>query len=173
MTQTITSARTSINKSKVPALFGLADRRGAWLPGTLNLDFGGGRYDTASEWMLTRGVVSLVYDPYNRTDEHNQGVIDAIVCSGGADTVTCSNVLNVIREPDARDAVIRGCYDALKAGGTVYFTVYEGDGTGVGRQTGADQWQENRPTADYMQEVWKWFPGAYRAGKLIIAPDPN
>lgn len=54
---------------------------------------------------------------------------------------------------------------------TVLITVYEGDRSGTGRQTAADSWQENRPTADYITEVAAALPGwsVVRVGKLIQA----
>ena len=50
-------------------------------------------------------------------------------------------------------------------------TVYEGDGSGTGRQTAADSWQENRRTADYMDEIAAALPGwnVARFGRLIQA----
>ena len=32
-------------------------------------------------------------------------------------------------------------------------SVYEGDNSGAGRQSGEDYWQENRRTQDYVNEV--------------------
>lgn len=50
-------------------------------------------------------------------------------------------------------------------------TIYEGDGSGTGRQTAADSWQENRRTADYMEEIAAALPGwnVARFGRLIQA----
>ncbi len=45
-----------------------------------------------------------------------------------------ANVLNVIREPDARANVILKVAKCIRDGGTAYFTVYEGDSSGEGRQ---------------------------------------
>ena len=46
-----------------------------------------------------------------------------------------------------------------------------GDGSGQGRQTGADSWQENRRTADYVGEIAAALPGwqVTRSGRLIVA----
>lgn len=53
----------------------------------------------------------------------------------------------------------------------ILVTVYEGDGSGQGRQTGADSWQENRRTADYVGEIAAALPGwqVTRSGRLIVA----
>lgn len=44
-------------------------------------------------------------------------------------------------------------------------------GSGQGRQTGADSWQENRRTADYVGEIAAALPGwqVTRSGRLIVA----
>ena len=161
----ITSANTSINKNKVPALFKMVE----WEPGTVNVDYGAGKYDTASEYLLERHVWNFSVDPYNRTHKENLEAQVWIECAGGADTVTCSNVLNVIQNKKDRFDCIFRCWEMLKYGGTAYFTVYEGDKSGIGRQTGKDQWQENRKTEDYIREILEVFPTVWRRGKLIIA----
>ena len=125
--QQYTSAATSINSSKLPALFKLVQ----FEEGSLNLDIGGGRFDNVAEYLdRVYQATNLVYDPYNRSDEHNRRVLSQVRKNGGADTVTCSNVLNVIAEEDARLSVIRNCKNYLKSGGTAYFTVYEGNISG-------------------------------------------
>lgn len=68
----------------------------------------------------------------------------------------------------ARGDVVR--LAATKAA-ALLITVYEGDGSGTGRQTAADSWQENRRTADYMDEIAAALPGwnVARFGRLIQA----
>ena len=162
--QKYTSAKTSINSTKVPALFKLIN-----LPsGTINLDFGGGRYDTATDYLSNNGVTNLVYDPYNRSSAHNKEVLNQIKENGGADSVTCSNVLNVIAEPEARLTVIKNIYNLAKSGASCYFTVYEGSGSGEGAETKSG-YQLNKKTADYLEEIQQVFPNAKRKGKLIVA----
>lgn len=79
-----------------------------------------------------------------------------------------SNVLNVIDSKAARGDAVR--LAATKAA-ALLITVYEGDGSGTGRQTAADSWQENRRTADYMDEIAAALPGwnVARFGRLIQA----
>lgn len=165
--QEYTSAGTSINIAKAPAIFRLVDDRFGWDEGTINLDLGGGRYDTLTDALEARGVRNLIYDPYNRSTEHNQEVLDE-VRDGGADTVTISNVLNVITEENIRLGILDQAYDALRPGGTVYITVYEGDGSGEERVTKSG-FQLNRKLADYLDEVREVFPDAHTAGGMIVA----
>lgn len=162
--QEYTSANTSINSSKLPAIFKLINLS----PNTINLDFGGGRFDNASEYLATKDVTNLIYDPYNRSSEHNKNVLDTIRKNNGADTATCSNVLNVIKEENARHTVIQNIYNLLKSNGTAYFTVYEGTGKGNEGATKSG-YQLNRKTVDYVDEIKEVFSNVTRKGKLIIA----
>ena len=141
-------------------------------PGTVNLDLGGGKFDEGTRYLAERGVTNLVFDPVNRSAESNRKIFEAVK-SGGVDTVTCNNVLNVIGEAAARDNVILQAAKALKPGGTAYFTVYEGDGSGNGRQSQADAWQENRKTSDYLDEIRKHFADVSLKNKVITARSPQ
>ena len=119
MEQEYTSKDTSINKSKLPAIFKLVN----FQPNTINLDYGGGKFDNASEYLAEQDVLNLIYDPFNRSTEHNNNVISEIRNNGGADTATCSNVLNVIKERDVRLNVLKNISKLVKPGGIVYITV--------------------------------------------------
>lgn len=166
--QEFTSENTSINSKKVPAVFKMVH----FEPGTVNCDFGGGKFNTAAEYLEQYDVVNLVYDPYNRSSEHNQEVIRLIREHGGADTATCSNVLNVIKEPEVRQNVLKNISKLVKSGGTVYITVYEGKGNNAEGPTKSG-YQLNRKTADYLEEIQQVFPDAKRKGKLIVCSNSN
>jgi hypothetical protein len=86
--------------------------------------------------------------------------------------VTISNVLNVIDTELGRAQVLENAVDAVKPNGTVYITVYEGDGSGVSRSTGKDQFQLNKSTKDYISEVKKYFKDVTVRNKVIIAKEP-
>lgn len=164
ISQEFTSENTSINSTKVPALFHMVH----FQSGTVNVDVGGGKFDSAADYLSQYDVINLVYDPYNRTDDHNREVISTLKAAGGADTGTCSNVLNVIKEPEARLAVLRNLARMVKPGGKVYITVYEGRGDGKEGPTKSG-YQLHRKTNDYLEEVQQIFPDAHRKGKLIVA----
>jgi len=93
----------------------------------------------------------MVFDPYNRDAEENTATLKYLQSGKRADTAIVANVLNVIAEPKARANVILQAAKAINPDGVAYFTVYEGDGSGAGKQTSAG-WQENRKTADYVQK---------------------
>lgn len=160
--QEFTSENTSINSKKLPAIFNMV----TFNPGTVNLDYGGGRFNNVAEYLKQYDVINLVYDPYNRSSEHNQEVIRLIREHGGADTATCSNVLNVIKEPEVRLNVLKNISKLVKSGGTVYITVYEGKGNNEGAPTKSG-YQLNRKTADYLEEIQEVFPECKKRGKLI------
>lgn len=164
--QKYTSAATSINSSKLPAVYRLI--KDYIKPGMIGLDIGGGKFDNAVEELAKSDIQLYVYDPYNRSSSHNNDALSAIRKNGGADFVVNSNVLNVIAEPEARQSVIRNCYKYLKTGGTAYFTVYEGDKSGQGRETKAG-YQLNKGTGDYVEEIENVFSNVSKKGKLIVA----
>ena len=163
------SSVTSINSAKLPVIFGMVQKLGGFKGGTINLDYGGGRFDNAAQYLQDYDVLNLVYDPFNRSAEHNKDVIDFVKQNGGADTITCSNVLNVIKEPQNRLAVIKNCDRLIKSGGTCYFTVYEGSGSGEGKANDKRKsYQTNMKTEQYQEELEQVFSEVQRKGKLFI-----
>lgn len=166
VSQEITSAKTSIKQ-----VAGLFKDKNAKFDKT-NIDVGGGRFNLVTDYLAERGTKNMVFDPYNRGVDENTATLRYLQNGGRTDTATCANVLNVIREPDARANVILEVAKCIRDGGTAYFTVYEGDGSGEGRQTSSG-WQNNRKTADYVSEIGRYFDDVQRKGKLIIATNPK
>ena len=162
--QEYSSANTSINSAKLPAIFRLVE----FNPNTINLDYGGGKFDNATEYLEKNNVKNYIYDRFNRTPSWNREAVKAVRKAGGADTATLSNVLNVIKEDGSREEVLYNIKELLKPNGTLYVTVYEGDKSGEGKVTSAG-YQLNRKTADYMEEISKVFPNVTRHGKVIVA----
>ena len=157
---------------KVPLIFRLVK----FPPESLVLDYGGGSMRSemvANEYLAQFDCEDVVYDLYNQTPEERQNALDRIRVNDGADVAICSNLLNVIAEESARMVALRNIQKLTKPGAPVYFTMYEGSdkeaGSGIGRQTGKDQYQNNRRTADYLEEIRRIFPDATRKGKLISA----
>ena len=162
--QNYTSANTSINSTKVPAVF----KKIYWTAGRVNLDLGGGKYDTATDWLEERGVMNLIYDPYNRPKAHNTTVL-RYAYDEGVDYVTISNVLNVIDDPNARRMLLQKAWLALKDGHFCFITVYEGDKSGIGRKTKNDCWQNNMRLREYLDEVHEVFGNAHIEDGMIVA----
>lgn len=166
----ITSKNTSVNKNKVPAIFRTVQKHYGWKKDTINLDYGGGKYDTATKFLAELGVKNMIYDPYNRPAEENWETRKLIARHNKADTVTLSNVLNVIRDnKEKKSALSEISTMFIKKGGTLYLNVYEGDKSGVGRLTKKDCWQENKKLADYLPLVKHVFGNAVMEHGLIKA----
>lgn len=162
--QEFDSADTSINSSKLPAVYKLIS-----IPeGTVGVDFGGGKWNNAVEHIRDLGATLCVYDPYNRTAQHNREMLRTLKANGGADWAVNSNVLNVIKEQEARQSVLRNISKITKSGAPIYITVYEGRGDAKEGPTKSG-YQLNRKTQDYLEEIQEVFPDAKRKGKLIIA----
>ena len=140
-------------------------------PGSTNFDLGGGKFDEGTKYLETKGVKNFVFDPVNRDSKTNKEAFE-IVKNGGFDTTTCNNVLNVISEANVRDNIILQAAKSLRPNGTAYFTVYEGDGSGKGRQSQKDSWQEHRKTVDYLGEIKKHFGDVSLKNKVITARKP-
>lgn len=160
--QTYTSAKTSVNSTKAPAIY--SDKNAVRiLTGQKVIDIGGGKFDTGIKAGKKYGATVSVYDPYNRDIDHNLTVL-----SQDYDVAIISNVLNVINTAEGRTDVLR--LAATKAS-TILITVYSGDGSSVGKVTKSDCWQENRRIETYIPEVVKALPSytVTRSGKLIIA----
>ena len=104
MVQKITSAKTSINSTRIPAIFKHPAIK--WQAGTRNLDWGGGRYDTATEYLKGLGVLNAIYDPYNREAAHNAKVL----AEAPYDSATVSDVLNVVQGAKNRKSIIKDEY---------------------------------------------------------------
>lgn len=162
--QEFDSAATSINSSKLPAVYNMVK----FNPGDVVVDFGGGKFDNAVNYLKDQDVTLLVYDPYNRSAEHNKDVLRVLKEHGGADAAVNSNVLNVIKEPEARNAVLQNIKKITKKGAPIYITVYEGTGKGNEGPTKSG-YQLNRKTSDYMDEISQVFSNVKRKGKLLTA----
>lgn len=163
--QKFTSSATSINRSKLPAVYGKTTFTAPFV-----LDYGCGKYiDHIRKHITEQGHELFPYDPYNQPKHVNNATIDRIIhCFANRIPldVVCSNVLNVIDD----DAVVYGIADQIQTivdgtHGTAYITVYEGDRSGVGRQTGDDQYQRNEPLRNYL----KYFRnGTIKHGMIVV-----
>jgi hypothetical protein len=157
--QTITSAKTSIKQ--VPAIFKKVNFSG------INLDLGGGKYDEVQNYFDREGIncQNLVYDPLNRSEDHNQSVLDKVKTER-IHTVTISNALNAIKDKEHRLKVLRLASQA----NPIYclITVYEGDRSGEGKET-TKGYQLNRKLKDYESEIKEVFRVVKRENGYIAA----
>ena len=150
MKQSFTSARTSVNSGKLPKVYGLLPP----LPRHhILFDYGCGKY--TDHIAAAVPCVYCPYDPFNKPEDVNARSVYYVRVAMRAHypvTVVCSNVLNVIDSDDAMQDIANTIMQIVyHTGGTGYVTVYEGDRSGVGRQTGPDQYQRNAPLRDYLR----------------------
>ena len=163
------SADTSINVSKKPAGYNELKKRGEIKDGDVIVDIGGGRFDNLVEDAAEEGATVKVYDPFNRTPEHNAAVVDSVK-DGQADMAMSHNVLNVIQEDKNIIDIAVQAENAIKPNGKAHFSVYEGDGKGVGKVT-TKGYQRNEKTQSYVPLIEQVFGkgNVTKKGKIITA----
>lgn len=168
MRQKYQSAGTSINKTKLPATFSKLDKMNIVQPDMLIADIGGGKFDNAREWATSKGAKLFVIDPYNRDIAYNKSSIESV--KRNADIVTINNVLNVIAEKLQRKKVLLRAFRMLKSSGTCYILIYEGDKSGIGKETQQGKsWQNNLVTKEYLDEVKEIFSNVAIKNGMIVA----
>ncbi|MFO0089258.1 MAG: hypothetical protein ACK518_00310 [bacterium] len=148
------SAKTSLNQ--ISAGIRYATKNGLIKPNSVNIDVGGGKFDLGKNHVEENVPKAKlhVFDPYNRSEEHNNSVIDEIQSRGGADYIGLHNVLNVIKEPEYRNNALETVKGMMRPGSVAHITCFEGDRTGKGRVTqGGSSWQEHRSIRSYVPEV--------------------
>lgn len=136
-----TSKNTSVNSKRSAAIY---DFIGYDMRGCAVLDYGCGKYFLISkEYAKQYKPASMTfYDPYWKNQSPAFRTYDIIICA---------NVLNVLKSERDLLQCIDNCLNVLEIGGSIYFQVYEGDRTGVGRETKKDCWQRNERTRKYLR----------------------
>lgn len=153
--QKMTSATTSINQVN-PVIRSILPQ----LSGLTVLDIGGGRYEGNKIYAAGLDVKLYIYDKFNRPQEENA---QALACN--PDAIVCNNVLNVIDDGQAMRNVIALCASYQVP---CYFTVYEGNKSGVGEISKKGCWQRNWKTVNYIPILKKYFSSVVCQGRLII-----
>ena len=161
-TQEFNSAGTSLNQ--IPALHKKLVNKN--MLNGVNFDNGAGKFDKATNFLADNDIQNVRYDPYNLPEEVNKQADNYV---GQCDTSTCANVLNVIKEDSAKIDVLKRSYDMLKPGGTLYISVYEGNRSGIGKESKPGCWQENKKLKDYVPIVEKVFPKVTISNGMIEA----
>ena len=145
MAQTYTSANTSINNVKLPAIYNV---KGIFKGHVL--DYGCGKYvEHLRRKALQTASSFWYYDKYNQSIFRNNEALD-FGYTYGFDTIVCANVLNVIDD----DATILYIINELlclsiSVRGNIYIQIYEGDKSGEGRATKTDCYQRNESVKAY------------------------
>lgn len=150
--QVITSKNTSINSSKLPAVYNKIDwdalmigwivQNGGENPIGIILDYGCGRYTQhIQDFVNSKGFYYIGYDPYwNNIDFILEIEQISKINGGGVVAIICSNVLNVIpwwAGVKGVDAILKSLAFSY-ANKRLFTTVYEGDKSHIGRETKKD-----------------------------------
>ena len=142
-TQKYTSANTSVNSKRLPAIY----NKIKWnlFKGGVVLDIGAGKYtEHIKNYLKAWDITYLPYDPYNLSAADN---LYASSRFHEATCVICSNVFNVIKEMQ----VIYDLHDMITSFKVPYFiTVYEGDKSWLGRETRKGCWQRHETKEGYI-----------------------
>ena len=146
-TQTYTSANTSVNSKRLPAIYKKID----WYRIKLQynklvvLDIGAGKYTQhIKEYIESKGGEYIPYDPYNLSPADN---LYAGANFHRANVIICSNVFNVIKE----EKVIYDLHNMIRSYRVPYFiSVYEGDKSWIGHETKKGCWQRNEEIYAYI-----------------------
>lgn len=142
--QNVTSANTSINKNKLPAVY----KRIKLESGDRLLDYGCGRYiEHIQRHCNGYGAIYYPYDPYNMPTENNNLTLKTL-SDTSATIGVMSNVINVIDSDEAIKDAINNAISLID--GKLYITVYEGDKSGVGKYTKNNCFQRNMKLKDYV-----------------------
>lgn len=142
---------TSLNQ--VPAI--IKEYRDV-LPETI-LNYGCGCGYRKVEAYLEHGVTS--YDKYS-----NEEAIRKLDRSKDYECVVCANVLNVIETEKEMNEMLK---DIASLSDTALFSVYEGNGTGVGNPT-SKGYQRNQKAKEYEGILKRYFSSVVRKGKNFI-----
>lgn len=153
MAQKITSAETSVNIVSRPY------KHFPFAENSVILDYGCGKYDTAAKYANQQGHLWFGYDPYNLNETHNLRAIHNFSrISKGCDRVyiICANVLNVIEDIQDIFGILHRIHTLSDEKTTVLFSMYEGNGTGVGKAT-AKGYQRNEKIKEYLPHIQQYF----------------
>lgn len=117
------------------------------------LNYGAGQHYKLHENLLPNNKI-ISYDPF--VEEISQ-----LPNKEKFDIVVCSNVLNVIHDDKELESIL-DYFDTL-TNKSIYITVYEGNGTGIGAFTKIGTYQRNLKLKDW-DILWK--RGYIRIGKV-------
>lgn len=149
-TQTYTSANTSVNSKRLPAIYKKInwDKIKNHYGNLVVLDIGAGKYTKhIKEYIESKGGEYIPYDPYNLSPADN---LYASANFHRATAIICSNVFNVIKEKK----VIYDLHGMITKYNVPYFiSVYEGDKSWIGHETKKGCWQRNEEIYAYILNV--------------------
>lgn len=156
-----TSANTSINSTKLPAVY----NKFKFQPGMRVLDYGCGKYvDHIKKKMDELDCNWYGYDKFNQPEVINMET-KHMMKNGRFDIGICSNVLNVIDSPDVIKYIVKELKDCCE---TAVFFIYEGNKSGIGKISKNDCWQRNESVDLYVELISDMGYNPIRKGNMIV-----
>lgn len=169
MKQNYTSKDTSINNKKAPAIYNKLNKLGLMNNSTI-VDYGCGKYTSLLYETATKMGAKEVhfFDPYNIPDYENLET-RSFALYNDVNIVIMSNVINVI---DTDSSVEEAVIDALSMSknNTVYITVYQGNKSGLGKQTKPDCYQRNMTNKMWLSWFYEHgFNACMKGGMIVVS----
>lgn len=171
--QTVTSQNTSINTSKLPAIWKKIDFN--LVPNdSIIIDYGAGQKKTQTQvqrylsYALRYSEVDAIYyysyDPYWNAELENQAAL-TFLKNGDCYLCICANVLNVIDD----DETIRKIISEVTQAKHWVFQIYEGNQKGIGKYTKNNTCYQRNQKVQYYLSFFKEFPYIKIKGNLIMS----
>lgn len=166
--QEFTSAKTSINSKRLPAIYNKLNwtklrRDSTAIPPVVLpvvLDIGAGKHIAhIQKFVESQGFAYAPYDPYNLPKDINRASLRVKPA-----VVVCSNVFNVIKEKEIHYKIHSFIRDKKCP---FFITVYEGDKSLAGYPTMNNQSYQRNETIDFY--LMRWDEIIYK--KVITLPN--
>lgn len=165
------SKNTSVNTTRLPAVY----NKIYWGPyeNYHIFDIGCGQLKTQQiiqEFLEDHGVKHFYpWDPYHKCLGNKIKTVTAMNNGDTKKVIICSCVLNVIDDDEALNNLIAFICDmsviqepnGIYRMNPVYIAVYEGNKSGVGRETKKDCWQRNERLAAYLDKFNSYIKQKY------------
>ena len=162
--QEFSSKNTSTNYAKLPAIYGKVN----WnlFKEMLVFDYGCGNPTTQKNirtFLKEKEVNYKGFDLYWHSDDFSN--------IHKSDLVICANLLCVIKE----NSIVQKIINLILATNKPFIIqIYEGNKSGIGKQTGVDQYQRNLKTKDYLNCFdWKGVDVIVYKGCIIRERDKH
>lgn len=166
------SMNTSVNTTKLPSIWGKLDLQWLYKVNYLKelrvVDYGCGRRATQEKVLIYISsqvpIIYFPYDPYWGDVDRSEMTLRCLTVYQEADLCICANVLNVIDDNEELEKIIKEVTQANYWA----FQIYEGDKSGIGRESKTGCWQRNNITSYYMNLITTLTgKSCYRKGNFI------
>ena len=172
----ISSKNTSINTTKLPAVYNKIDFD--LLKNSTLVDYGCGRPETQKlirEHLSYYNINFVPYDPYWCTEEQNKYAL-TVLNKGDYNIFVSTNVLNVLEDEPLIGALGyinmlgKMAYENANWDKHFFVSVYEGNGSGIGKISKKDCYQRNEKTSKYCERLnnFLYMPTWWQIYKGVI-----